>query len=257
MIARLAFSRLAQSPRSTRARSRRFMSMPSSTVCWLDRGSKQAAAQANCKAKRREEEGKGRSNPSGGDRSGQTFLGFAKRQEEQVVVGDRFLDELNEQKHFGGIDDRVDPLLEGLQGIKRGQGKTEQNEYGMAALVHRHSLHGQQALVFGGRGGGERFLQDDDVIRNLAEFVKKLAMIDGRMDFVAELIQGGLGRVHQLGGAQAEQRRLVGGREKIKFDGHGVTSILPWTERIACGFVRFRGWASSASRRSARCFRRG
>ncbi len=141
----------------------------------------------------------------------------------QVVVGDGFLDELNEQEHFGGIDDGVDPLLERLQRIKRGQGKTEQNKYGMAAVVHRHSLDGQQALVFGGRGGGEGFLQDDDVIGDLAELVKKLAVIDGGMDFVAELIQGGLGRVHQLRSAQAEQRGFVGGREKIKFDGHGIT----------------------------------
>src|SRR5438445_13251038 len=103
MMARLAFSRLTQSPRSTMAKSRRFMSMPSSTVGWLDRGSKPSAAQANCKARRREEEGKGSSNASGPDRSGQPFLGFAKRHVKQVVVGDGFLDELNEQEPFGGI----------------------------------------------------------------------------------------------------------------------------------------------------------
>src|SRR2546427_721043 len=127
----------------------------------------------------------------------------------------------------------------------------------MAAGVHWHLLDGQQGLVFGGGGGGEQFLEDDDGIGGLGGLVKGIAVIYGRMGFFNELIQRGLGRVHQLRSGQGEQRGFVGGREKIKFDSHGVTLSLAWTERIACGFPPFRGWASSATRRSKRCFRRG
>ena len=53
-------------------------------------------------------------NPQCAIASGHSLLSFAEAVEEQVVVRDRFLDELDKQEHLRRIHDSMNPLLKGL-----------------------------------------------------------------------------------------------------------------------------------------------
>src|SRR6266567_5286553 len=80
--------------------------------------------------------------------SNEPLLGLAHGVEEHIVISDGFLDKLDEEKHFRWVHHRVDPLLEGLKRIKRGQRKAKEEDYRVAAHGHGHTLQLLQAFVF-------------------------------------------------------------------------------------------------------------
>ncbi len=64
--------------------------------------------------------------------------------------------------------------------------------------------------------GGEQFLDDDNLIVDLAEADQKIAMRGRGVDFVAELGQGGPGGFEPFGGGERQQSGLVGCADEIK-----------------------------------------
>ena len=128
---------------------------------------------------------------------------------------------LLDEEEFGGVDDGVDALLEGLHRSEGLEGIAEQDDGGVAALAHRHVLNGLQGQVFADVVGGKEFLDDDDLIADLAETDKKIAVGGGGVDLVAQFGEAGLGGFEPFGGGKGQQGRLVGGADEIKFVGHG------------------------------------
>src|SRR4051794_30115314 len=97
--------------------------------------------------------------------------------EEDVVIGDRFLNELDEQEYFRRIDHGMDSLLKGLHRIEGGKGGAHQDNDGVAALRHGHALQGQQSLVLLQSASAKGIFQDNDLVGRLGEFVQKLAVV--------------------------------------------------------------------------------
>src|ERR1019366_1632468 len=75
-------------------------------------------------------------------------LGLAETMQEQRIIGDGFLNQLLEQKELGTVDDRMNALLEGLEGCKGLEGISQEDNGRLSALVHRHSLQRLQRQVF-------------------------------------------------------------------------------------------------------------
>ena len=126
-----------------------------------------------------------------------------------VVVGDGLFDELLEQEQLGAVDDGMDALLEGLHGREGLERVAEQDDGGVAALVHGHGLQRLQRQVFLDVVGGEQFLDDDDLIVDLAEADQEIAVGGGGVDLVAEFGQGGFGGLQPFRRGKGEQGRLV------------------------------------------------
>ena len=122
-------------------------------------------------------------------------LGLAEAVEEESIIGDSFFDELLEEEQLGAINYRMDALLEGLHGGESLIGVAEEDGGRMAALAHRHMLQGLQRQVFTDFVSGEQFLDNDDLITNLAETDQKIAMGGGCMDFVAQLGERSFGGI--------------------------------------------------------------
>jgi len=142
-------------------------------------------------------------------KSGYATLSLAVGVQEHVVVCNRLLDELNQEKHLGRVDHRVDALLVGLHRIEGGHIESKQDDGGMASHAHGHALQSDEALVLLWRRRGEEFLEDYHLIRDLAEFVKEFTVVDSGMDLVAQLVERGLGCFLKFWRAQAEQGGLV------------------------------------------------
>lgn len=47
------------------------------------------------------------------------------------------------------------------------------------------------------------------MVGNLNKFMQEFAMAVRPVNFVAQLVQGGFGRFHQLGGAEPDQGRFI------------------------------------------------
>ena len=145
---------------------------------------------------------------------------FAEGVQEGVVVGHGLLNKLNQQEHFGRIHHRMHALLKGLHRVERGHIEAKENDDGMSAHAHRHSLQGEQAFVLLGRIGGEEFLDHHRLVGDLVELVEEFTVIDRGVDLETELIQGGARGFLKFRGAQPEQRRPIGCRKKFKFHRH-------------------------------------
>ncbi len=96
-------------------------------------------------------------------------LRFAVALEEKGIVRNSFLDELFEEEEFGTIHYRMNALLEGLHGSERLERFAKQNNGSVASLVHRHLLEGLQSEIFGDIIGRKAFLDNNDVVVDLAE----------------------------------------------------------------------------------------
>src|SRR5438876_9687980 len=127
-------------------------------------------------------------------------LGFAVAGQEEIVVGNRFFDELLQQEQFGAVNDRMDALLEGLHRSEGLKGIAEQDHRRVAALGHRHGLQGLQSEVLADSVSGKQFFEDYYLIANLAEANEEVPMGRRRMDFVAQFGEGGFGGVEPFRG---------------------------------------------------------
>ena len=58
------------------------------------------------------------------------------------------------------------------------------------------------------------------MVRHLPEFIQELAVINGDVNFVTELVERRFGRIEDFRSGQAEQGWLVGGREEFKIARH-------------------------------------
>ena len=63
---------------------------------------------------------------------------------------------------------------------------------------------------------GKQFLDDDDLVMDLAEAGLEIAVRGGGVDFVAEFANGNLGGVQPLGRGKGEQGRFVLGADEIE-----------------------------------------
>src|ERR1035438_8580601 len=89
-------------------------------------------------------------------------LGLAETMQEQRIIGDGFLNQLLEQKQLRTVDDRINALLERLEGCKGLKGVSQKDDGRLAALVHRHSLQRLQGQVFPWVVGRKWFFEDND-----------------------------------------------------------------------------------------------
>src|SRR5947208_1745531 len=117
------------------------------------------------------------------------LLRVAEGVQENVIVGHRLLNQLNEQKGFRRIDHRMHSLLKGLHGIESSESSTDKDHYRVAALGHGHSLQGQEAFVFLKGAPAKYIFKDHHVIRCLRKLVEELSMIGRGVHLVAELIE--------------------------------------------------------------------
>jgi len=144
-------------------------------------------------------------------------LGFAIGMQEQRVIGYGFFDELFEKEKLGAVDDSVDALLEGLhrrEGLKR---IAEENDCCMAALAHWHVLNRLQSEIFVEVVGGEPFLENDDLVADLAETDEEIAMGRSRVNLVAQFGQGAASGFEPLRGGKGQQRGFIGSAKEFKF----------------------------------------
>ena len=119
--------------------------------------------------------------------------------QKEIIVGHGFFDQLAQQKQFRGIDDSVDALLIRLLGGERLEGGAEQDDRGVAALVHGHVLQGMQRGVFLDGIGGKQFFNNHHLVADLGETDQKIAVRGRRMDFVTKFLQCGLGGFEPFG----------------------------------------------------------
>src|SRR5262245_14241955 len=127
-------------------------------------------------------------------------LGFLIAVEEDSVVSDCLFDELFEEEELRAVDDGVDALLESLHWCEGLERITEQDHGGVAPLAHGHALERLKGEIFADVIGGEKLLDNDDLIADLAKADKEIAMGRGGMNFIAELGQGSFGGVEPFGG---------------------------------------------------------
>ena len=142
--------------------------------------------------------------------------------QEQGVVSDCLLDELFEQKQLGTADNRVDALLEGLKWRKRLEGITEEDYRGVTALVHWHDLQRLQGKVLAQVVRCEQFLNDHDLIMDLAETNQKVGVGRRGVDLVAEFRQPLLGGFQPFRGREGQQGRLIVCADEIELGGHSL-----------------------------------
>src|ERR1041384_7426432 len=109
----------------------------------------------------------------------------------------------------------MDALLKGLHGSEGLIRIPEKNYCRMAALRHGHPLKRLQGEVFADVIGGKKFLEDHDLIADLAKADEEIAMCGGGVDFVAQLGQSSPGSFQPFRSGKGEQGRFVGGADKI------------------------------------------
>jgi len=145
---------------------------------------------------------------------------FAEGAEEQVVFGDGLLDQLADHGDFRIVDNAMDALGKGLEGVEGFKGAAEQEEGGVAALGHGQLLQELKARVGLHRVDGEDVLDDDDLVVDLVETGLELDARFDEMDFVAHFEQDGLdGRLDRRG-ADGDQGGQVVRADEIKFFAH-------------------------------------
>ena len=120
----------------------------------------------------------------------------------------------------------MNTVLISLHRVKTREGLAHKNDRGMPPRGHLGVLNEGEAAIFRRAVGGEQFLDDDDLIRHLAEIGDEIAVRRRLMNLVAQFGERGLGQLLPLRRAEGEQGRLVAGAEKFKFGGHGYLSLM-------------------------------
>jgi len=154
-------------------------------------------------------------------------LDFAVALEKQGVFGDGLFDQLLEHEHFRAVDDGVDAVLEGFHRGKGLKGVAQQDNGGVAAQGHRHGLQRLQGGVFLEVVRAKQFLDDHDLITDLAEAHQEIAVRGGGVDLVTQSLQRDLDRVEPVGRGKSDQRGLVARCDKLCFKvaSHGYLSL--------------------------------
>ena len=145
-----------------------------------------------------------------------TILDFAEAVEKNVIVGDRFFNELPEQEHLGAVDDGVDALFESFHRHKRLKRVAEQEDGGVAALADGHLLQRLQREVFLNAVCAEPFLENDDLIAHLAEAHEEIAVRGGGVDLVTQFDQGAFRGFQPFRSGKGDQGRFVRGTDEIE-----------------------------------------
>ena len=125
---------------------------------------------------------------------------FAVAMHEQRIVSNRFFDELLEQEQFRAVDDCVDAELERLHRRESLERVAEQQYGGVTPLAHRHFSQRLQGQILCHAIGREAFLQDNDLIANLAEANEEVAVRGSGVDLVAQFSQSRPGGVEPFRG---------------------------------------------------------
>lgn len=147
-------------------------------------------------------------------------LRFAEAMQEQRVIRHGFFDQLREEKKLGSADNGVNTLLERLNRGEGLKGVSKQNYRSVPALGHGHRLQGLKRKILSDVIRREEFLDDHNLVTNLAEANQKIAVSRGGMHFVAEAGKGGASRLEPFRSGERQKRGLVGGTDEIKAVGH-------------------------------------
>src|SRR5437879_7331379 len=136
----------------------------------------------------------------------QASLRFAVGVEEEAIVGDGLLDQLFKEKKLGVIDDGVHAMLEGLHGGESLERIPEQDNGSVTALAHGHALQGLKGEVFGDVVRCEKFLNDYNLVADLAEADEKVTMGSRGVDFVTQFGEGSARTFKQFRGGKCQER---------------------------------------------------
>ena len=110
----------------------------------------------------------------------------------------------------------MNALLEGLQRREGLERIAKENDGGVAALAHGHALQRLQGQVFARVVGHKQFLEDDDLVVELAEADQEITVRRRGVDFVAEFSQSRPGGFEPFRGREGQQRGLVGRADEIE-----------------------------------------
>ena len=173
---------------------------------------------------------------------GNMILDFKIIVQEKLVVGHGLFREMLQHGYFRAVDDGVNALLKGLHGVKCLEPVAQQNNQGVTPLVDGHVLQRAERKIFLGFTRGKQFLDDDDLITDLAEARGEIRVRRGRVNLVAEFAQRPFGGVEPRGIGTGDQRGLVprGDEHRLKVVCHGHLSLMVGTGsagECAPGFI--------------------
>ena len=122
-------------------------------------------------------------------------LAFAETAKEKCIVRNGFLDELLEQEELGAIDDGVNAHLKRLHRRKSLEGAAKENHGRVTALGHGHGLKRLQSQILAQLVGSEQFLNDHNLVADLAEPNQKIAVGGRGVNLITEFGETGFGGV--------------------------------------------------------------
>jgi hypothetical protein len=146
--------------------------------------------------------------------------------QEHPIIGDRFFEELIDEKEFRTVNDRMDAVLERLHGREGLEGFADENEGGVATLAHGHPLQRLERQVFIKSVRGEAFLDDHNVISYLTKAHEKVAVCGGGVNLVAELLERFLDLFQPFRRRESEQCGFIRSADEFKLFAHVTLNYL-------------------------------
>ena len=146
--------------------------------------------------------------------------GVAEGVHEEVVVRDCFLNQLLREEHFVRMQHRMGSVLISLNRVKCSKAGSDQYHNRLTSVGHVHLLNREKTLVCFQRPTREFFLDDCEMISDLVKPMDEFSMVLGGVNLVSELRESALNRFKRFGGRNAQERRTITRRYKIKVNRH-------------------------------------